>query len=145
MADGARVTSVADAETIVYAIGESPYAEWYGDFSTLYYSGNISLSGYNISYHANQINTWKELGKKVVVVFITGRPLPVTEIIEAADAFVVAWLPGSEGAGVADVLFGDVKPSGKLPHTWPKSLDQIPITDGDGKEGLFPYGFGLTY
>ena len=145
VADGARVTSVADAETIVYAIGESPYAEWYGDFSTLYYSGNISLSGYNISYHANQINTWKELGKKVVVVFITGRPLPVTEIIEAADAFVVAWLPGSEGAGVADVLFGDVKPTGKLPHTWPKSLDQIPINEGDGKEGLFPYGFGLTY
>ena len=145
VADGARVTSVADAETIVYAIGESPYAEWYGDFSTLYYSGNISLSGYNISYHANQINTWKESGKKVVVVFITGRPLPVTEIIEAADAFVVAWLPGSEGAGVADVLFGDVKPSGKLPHTWPKSLDQIPINDGDGKDGLFPYGFGLTY
>ena len=145
VADGARVTSVADAETIVYAIGESPYAEWYGDFSTLYYSGNISLSGYNISYHANQINTWKESGKKVVVVFITGRPLPVTEIIEAADAFVVAWLPGSEGAGVADVLFGDVKPTGKLPHTWPKSLDQIPINEGDGKEGLFPYGFGLTY
>jgi beta-glucosidase len=145
VADGARVTSVADAETIVYAIGESPYAEWYGDFSTLYYSGNISLSGYNISYHANQINTWKESGKKVVVVFITGRPLPVTEIIEAADAFVVAWLPGSEGAGVADVLFGDVKPTGKLPHTWPKTLDQIPINDGDGKEGLFPYGFGLTY
>lgn len=145
VADGARVTSVADAETIVYAIGESPYAEWYGDFSTLYYSGNISLSGYNISYHANQINTWKESGKKVVVVFITGRPLPVTEIIEAADAFVVAWLPGSEGAGVADVLFGDVKPTGKLPHTWPKSLDQIPINDGDGKDGLFPYGFGLTY
>ena len=145
VAEGARVTSVADAETIVYAIGETPYAEWYGDFSNLYYSGNISLSGYNISYHANQINTWKESGKKVVVVLITGRPLPVTEIIEAADAFVVAWLPGSEGAGVADVLFGDVKPSGKLPHTWPKTLDQIPINEGDGKEGLFPYGFGLTY
>ncbi len=145
VASGASVSSANDAEIIVYAIGESPYAEWYGDFSTLYYSGNISLSGYNISYHANQINTWKESGKKVVVVFITGRPLPVTEIIEAADAFVVAWLPGSEGAGVADVLFGDVKPTGKLPHTWPKTLDQIPINDGDGKEGLFPYGFGLTY
>ncbi|MBR2199108.1 MAG: glycoside hydrolase family 3 C-terminal domain-containing protein, partial [Fibrobacter sp.] len=76
VASGASVSSANDAEIIVYAIGESPYAEWYGDFSTLYYSGNISLSGYNISYHANQINTWKESGKKVVVVFITGRPLP---------------------------------------------------------------------
>ncbi len=145
VASGSIVSSANDAETIVYAIGESAYAEWHGDFSRLYYNGNITLSGYNISYHVNQINTWKNSGKKVVVVLITGRPLPVTEIIEAADAFVVAWLPGSEGAGVADVLFGDVKPSGKLPHTWPKSLDQIPINEGDGKEGLFPYGFGLTY
>lgn len=144
VANGARVTTVGSAETVVYVIGESPYAEWNGDFKNLYYSG-ITLGGNNISSHANQVKTWKESGKKVVVVLVTGRPLPVTEIIEAADAFVVAWLPGSEGAGVADVLFGDVKPSGKLPHTWPKSLDQIPINDGDGKEGLFPYGFGLTY
>ncbi len=144
VANGARVTTVGSAETVVYVIGETPYAEWNGDFKNLYYSG-ITLGGNNISYHANQVKTWKESGKKVVVVLVTGRPLPVTEIIEAADAFVVAWLPGSEGAGVADVLFGDVKPSGKLPHTWPKSLDQIPINEGDGKEGLFPYGFGLTY
>ena len=144
MANGARVTAVGSAETVVYVIGETPYAEWNGDFKNLYYSG-ITLGGNNISYHANQVKTWKESGKKVVVVLVTGRPLPVTEIIEAADAFVVAWLPGSEGAGVADVLFGDVKPSGKLPHTWPKSLDQIPINEGDGKDGLFPYGFGLTY
>lgn len=145
VANGARVTAVGSAETVVYVIGESPYAEWNGDFSNLYYNGNITLSGYSISNHVSQINTWKESGKKVVVVLITGRPLPVTDIIDAADAFVVAWLPGSEGAGVADVLFGDVKPSGKLPHTWPKTLDQIPINEGDGKEGLFPYGFGLTY
>ena len=144
VANGARVTAVGSAETVVYVIGETPYAEWNGDFKNLYYSG-ITLGGNNISYHANQVKTWKESGKKVVVVLVTGRPLPVTEIIEAADAFVVAWLPGSEGAGVADVLFGDVKPSGKLPHTWPKSLDQIPINEGDGKDGLFPYGFGLTY
>jgi beta-glucosidase len=81
----------------------------------------------------------------VVVVLITGRPLPITSLINTADAFVVAWLPGSEGAGVADVLFGKVKPTGKLPHTWPKDAKQIPINVGDGKKGLYPYGFGLTY
>ena len=76
---------------------------------------------------------------------ITGRPLPITSFIKSADAFVVAWLPGSEGAGVADVLFGKVKPTGKLPHTWPKDAKQIPINKGDGKTGLYPYGYGLTY
>lgn len=57
----------------------------------------------------------------------------------------MAWLPGSEGAGVADVLYGKVKPTGKLPHTWPKDAKQIPINVGDGKKGLYPYGYGLTY
>ena len=59
---------------------------------------------------------------------------------------MVAWLPGSEGAGVADILFGDAKPSGKLPHTWPRSMAQIPINDGDATyDPLYAYGFGLTY
>ena len=92
-----------------------------------------------------QIKEWQKAGHKVVVVLITGRPLPITSLINTADAFVVAWLPGSEGAGVADVLFGKVKPTGKLPHTWPKDAKQIPINVGDGKKGLYPYGFGLTY
>ncbi len=92
-----------------------------------------------------QIKEWQKAGHKVTVVLITGRPLPITSLINAADAFVVAWLPGSEGSGVADVLFGKVKPTGKLPHTWPKDAGQIPINVGDGKKGLYPYGFGLTY
>jgi beta-glucosidase len=92
-----------------------------------------------------QIKEWQKAGHKVAVVLITGRPLPITSLINAADAFVVAWLPGSEGAGVADVLFGKVKPTGKLPHTWPKDAKQIPINVGDGKKGLYPYGFGLRY
>jgi beta-glucosidase len=57
----------------------------------------------------------------------------------------VAWLPGSEGDGITDVLFGDYKPVGTLNHTWPAILSQIPINVGDGQTGLFPYGFGLTY
>lgn len=81
----------------------------------------------------------------MVTVFISGRPLPISTLITASDAFVAAWLPGSEGAGVADVLFGDKPPMGKLPHSWPASASQIPINVGDGKTPLYEYGFGLTY
>jgi len=70
----------------------------------------------------------------------------INSVLEQADAFVAAWLPGTEGQGVADVLFGDYKPTGKLSYTWPRSMDQIPINIGDKNyDPLFPYGFGLTY
>jgi len=63
-----------------------------------------------------------------------------------SDAVVAAWLPGTEGEGVADVLFGKQAPTGKLPFTWPRSMDQIPINIGDkGYDPLFPFGFGLSY
>lgn len=152
VAKGARVDSVESANTVVYVMGETPYAEWFGDFRDKDFNNKLFFTERSHTTHfestdANlkDILAWKALGKKVVVVLISGRPLPITSIIDAADGFVAAWLPGSEGAGVADVLFGDVKPSGKLPHTWPKNAKQIPINDGDGKKGLFPYGFGLTY
>lgn len=152
VASGARVTSADQAGTIVYVIGEVPYAEWYGDFRSGDFNNKvITEASYDgISFgttdsYISQIKTWQSAGHKVAVVFITGRPLVITSLIEAADAFVAAWLPGSEGAGVADVLFGKVKPTGKLPHTWPKEASQIPINEGDGKTGLYPYGFGLTY
>lgn len=152
VAQGARTENVDSANTVVYVIGETPYAEWFGDFRDKDFNNKLFFTERSHTTHfestdANlkDIQAWKALGKKVVVVLISGRPLPITSIIDAADGFVAAWLPGSEGAGVADVLFGDVKPSGKLPHTWPKNAKQIPINDGDGKKGLFPYGFGLTY
>lgn len=60
-------------------------------------------------------------------------------------AFVADWLPGTEGLGVTEILFGDYKPAGKLSFTWPASIDQIPIITGDGKnDPLFPFGYGLT-
>ena len=152
VASGARVTSADAAGTIVYVIGEVPYAEWYGDFRNGDFNNKIiteaSYTGVSFGTtdsYISQIKTWQAAGHKVAVVFITGRPLPITSLIETADAFVVAWLPGSEGAGVADVLFGKVNPTGKLPHTWPKDASQIPINEGDGKTGLYPYGYGLTY
>jgi beta-glucosidase len=92
------------------------------------------------------VQKMKTAGLKTVVVLVTGRPLIIDSILPMADAIVVAWLPGSEGAGVADVLFGDVKPTGKLPHSWPRTQAQIPINQGDATyDPLFPYNFGLTY
>ena len=82
----------------------------------------------------------------LVVVVVSGRPLILGGALDMADALVAAWLPGSEGAGVADVLFGDYKPTGKLSFSWPRSMAQIPINVGDAKyDPQFPFGFGLTY
>ena len=81
-----------------------------------------------------------------VVVLVSGRPLIITDVLPQADAFVAAWLPGSEGQGVADVLFGDHDFSGTLPMTWPRDMGQIPINVGDTEyDPLFPFGYGLTY
>jgi len=152
VAQGSRVATAEEASTIVYVIGEVPYAEWFGDYRGDDFNNKIitkkertDMSFNSTNEYISQIKSWQSAGHKVAVVLITGRPLPITSLINAADAFVVAWLPGSEGAGVADVLFGKVKPTGKLPHTWPKDAKQIPINVGDGKKGLYPYGFGLTY
>ena len=152
VAQSARVATAEEAGTIVYVIGEVPYAEWFGDYRGDDFNNKIitkedpkKVSFNSTDEYIAQIKAWQKAGHKVAVVLITGRPLPITSLINAADAFVVAWLPGSEGAGVADVLFGKVKPTGKLPHTWPKNAKQIPINVGDGKKGLFPYGFGLSY
>ena len=70
----------------------------------------------------------------------------ISDILDNADAIIAAWYPGTEGQGVADVLFGDYKPTGKLSFTWPKSMDQIPINVGDSNyEPLYKYGYGLSY
>jgi len=86
---------------------------------------------------------------KLIVVILSGRPLIITDQNRTADAWVAAWLPGSEGQGVADVLFGDYPFTGRSPYTWPRSYDQLPINENNasGKTGcaapLFPYGYGL--
>jgi beta-glucosidase len=80
-----------------------------------------------------------------VVVLVSGRPLDIAAQLPNWNALLAAWLPGTEGAGVADVLFGDYAPTGTLPMTWMQSASQQPINDGDGKPALFPYGFGLRY
>ena len=77
---------------------------------------------------------------------ISGRPLIITDQLAEMDALVAAWLPGTEGEGVADVIFGDKPFTGKLPYTWPRSVDQLPFDFSKLKDSdvLFPFGFGLT-
>ena len=95
----------------------------------------------------------KELLEKIkrakipyVVILISGRPMIINEELNDSHAFVAAWLPGTEGAGISDVLFGDFDFSGKLSMTWPKSMKQIPINFGDNDyDPLFEFGFGLSY
>jgi beta-glucosidase len=126
----------AGAAVNVVVLGEDPYAEYRGDRATL----ELPKSDQELLAAA------KRLGKPLVLVLVTGRPLVASDAFSLADAVLVAWLPGSEGAGIADVLYGDFKPTGKLPHTWPRSLEQIPINHGDAVyDPAYAYGFGLTY
>ena len=119
----------------IAVIGERPYAEYEGDRASL------ALDQADL----DTLAALRASGVPVIVVVVSGRPLEVTAQLKNWKALVAAWLPGSEGQGVADVLFGRTKPAGKLPVTWPRSTGQEPINDGDGKPALFPYGFGLTY
>ena len=124
------------ADVAVVVIGEDPYAEMNGDRT-------------NLDLHADDaaiVERVAATGVPVVTVLISGRPLILGETLEQSDAFVAAWLPGTEGQGVADVLFGDVSPTGKLGYSWPRSIDQLPINVGDADyDPLFAYDFGLTY
>jgi beta-glucosidase len=92
-----------------------------------------------------------EQGNSVVVILISGRPRVITEQLPLADAWVAAWLPGTEGGGIADVLFGDFPFTGKLSYSWPRSNEQLPININNSAEKtgcdapLFPFGYGLEY
>ena len=113
----------------------------------------------SISLPESQINYIKELaihGVKIVLVLTGGSPIALGEVEDMVDAILFVWYPGMEGGrAVADVLFGDVSPSGKLPLTFPKSLDQLPAFDDYSMNGrtyrymteepLYPFGFGLSY
>jgi beta-glucosidase len=115
-------------------LGELPYAEGFGD------RADLTLGEADIVI----LERMRRRCQKVVVVLVSGRPLIITEQLPLMDALVVAWLPGSEGQGVADVLFGDAPFSGKLSYTWPRAMDQIPLGNATGTEPLFPFGFGLS-
>jgi beta-glucosidase len=122
----------------VVIFGEDPYAEFQGDVPDLIFrdkSDNLALL---MKYQAE--------GIKTVAIFLSGRPMWVNNHLNASDAFVAAWLPGSEGGGVADVLFGKADFKGKLPFSWPKLATQYVLNIGDKNyDPLFAYGYGLSY
>jgi beta-glucosidase len=142
ISEQAKATLSADGTTeesfdaAIVVIGEDPYTEMEGDSETLYLSDVDKQTIANV----------QALNIPYTIVLITGRPLIVTEEIEAANAFMVAWLPGTEGDGVSDVLFGDVSPSGKLSFSWPKDMDNVPVNfDDDDYNPLYKIGYGLSY
>jgi beta-glucosidase len=135
--------SMADADVVVVVLSEPPYAETPGDSATL---DTLPAADFTLLSQA------RASGKKVVAIIVSGRPVLINSpnhptALTDADAWVAAWLPGSEGDGVADVLFGDVHPVGKLPHMWPAN-------DSQARWGgqslttympLFKIGDGLTW
>ncbi|CEM18332.1 unnamed protein product [Vitrella brassicaformis CCMP3155] len=131
-------------DTVVVVLGELPYAEVYGDL------GETSLA-----LHARYPRDLELLDKvkatvststKVVCVLLSGRPLYVNPHLNRCDAFVAAWLPGTEGGlGIADVLYGDRPFSAKLSYSWPARPCQAVVNDGSGEVPLFPFGHGFTY
>lgn len=135
-----------DADVAIIVVGETPYAEFFGDIGNGEGTHQLTLT----EAHQKYVDAYANPKTRVVVVLISGRPMVVTDQIEKSNAFIAAWLPGSEGDGVAEVLFGVYNFKGKLPHSWPKSE-----ADFNGKYGpnfwdetvvpLFPFGYGLSY
>jgi beta-glucosidase len=129
-ADG---TGAAGATVGVVVIGERPYAEGSGDRT------DLSLAPEDVA----AIDNMKAANIPFVAILFSGRPMILGESLDKADAFIAAWLPGTEGDGIADVLFGDYKPTGKLSFAWPRSMDQYPHSKDTNP--LFAYGYGLSY
>jgi beta-glucosidase len=136
-ADGSPL--VADVGIVV--LSEPPYAEGVGDVA-------------DISLKANELKLLEEVrrqSKTVVVILLSGRPRVITDGLPLAESWVAAWLPGTEGAGIADVLFGDYPFTGKTAYSWPRSNEQLPININNSKDKtgcdapLFPFGYGLEY
>ncbi len=124
----------------IVVAGEQPYAEWFGD------TDDLALSNQDRAL----IAAMREQVDTLVVILLSGRPLVIDTELNLADAVVAAWLPGSEGAGITDVLFGERDFVGRLSFTWLRSMDQLPYdfsalpTEGCDAP-LFPFGYGLSY
>jgi beta-glucosidase len=138
-------TYASRPDVAIVVFGENPYAEWFGNIKSLDYQGE---GGADLAL----LTRLKLAGIPVVSVFLTGRPLWIDPELAACDAFVVAWLPGTEGDGVAEVIFRNERDQvnhdfvGKLSYSWPASAAQTSVNRGDEPyQPRFPYGFGLSY
>jgi beta-glucosidase len=147
----------------IVVFGENPYAEWFGDLKSLdYQAQGGTLKWADDRVRADDLaradsdlallRRLKERGVPVVSLFLTGRPRVINPQLDASDAFVVAWLPGTEGGGIADVIFrkDDGTPNhdftGKLSFSWPRDATQTSLNHKDASyEPLFPFGFGMGY
>ncbi|MET4131402.1 beta-glucosidase [Porphyrobacter sp. MBR-155] len=124
--------STGKPDVAIVVFGEEPYAEFVGDRKDLAFRDEEGLA---------LLKSYRERGVPTVAVFLSGRPLWMNRELNAADAFVAAWLPGSEGAGVADVLFGQHPATGRLSFSWPATCEGTPVNGPEG--ALFPRGYGL--
>ncbi len=131
------------ADAAIAVVAERPYAEGVGD------SADLALPPADLA----MVQRMRDSSRRLVVIVLAGRPVDLSDLLPLADALLVAWLPGSEGAGVADALFGHAPFTGTLPYTWPRSVDQLPRDasaqtpqhdTGQADAPLFPAGFGLT-
>lgn len=124
-----------EADYAIVVVGEEPYAEGNGDNSDLTLNDS----------HVKLVRKLKKMGLPVITILISGRPMIINTELHNSDALLAAWLPGTEGDGIAEIIFGDHIPSGVLPVTWQKSMEQIPQNYGDENyDPLYPYGFGIT-
>ena len=142
LSPGGEFTTRPDVAIVVF--GEHPYAEFAGDVATLEYSPGDK-------HDLALLRRLRTEDIPVVAVFLSGRPLWVNAELNASDSFIAAWLPGSEGGGIADVLFrsadGEVRYDfrGRLPFSWPRSPRPPAAERRRGEAPLFPYGYGLSY
>ena len=146
--NGSVSNDIEDADTVIVVLSEKPYAEYNGD------NLNPSLTGYTADSGnqsaLDQAMIAKSLGKKVIGLLLSGRPMLINQALPYFDAFVACWLPGSEaGLGIADVLYGDYNFTGKLPVTWPKYASALGLNSNmviaNPDMIQFPFGYGLSY
>lgn len=133
----APVATMDEADTVVVVLSEGPYAEFLGDKASI---DTLPPADFAL------VDQAKAKNKKVVAIVISGRPVLLGNHLGNADAWIAAWLPGTEGDGVADILYGKVKPTGKLSHSWPKTNAQANVNFGDaGYDPLFKLGDGIVW
>jgi beta-glucosidase len=140
---------MTDQDVGIVVVGETPYAEGFGDVGgpECNFCSPAQLEEKSLSLQEGDQDVIDAVCSAIetcVVLVVSGRPQVLTDQLGQIDALVASWLPGSEGAGVADVLFGERRFTGRLPMTWPRREDQVPINVGDANyDPLFAYGFGL--